>query len=45
MHAPFEYCGSVAQSKGHALVGKGSEWASKRDLLLVLCSNGDLIVS
>jgi len=44
-HAPLEYHGSIAQSKGHASVGKGSEWASEYGLLLVLCSNRDLIVS
>ena len=44
-HAPLEYRGSVAQYKGHVLVGEGSEWAGERTLLLVFCSNRDLIVA
>jgi len=43
-HAPLEYRGSVVQSKGHALVGEGSEWAGEHSLLLIFCSKGDLIV-
>ena len=44
-HALLEYRGSVAQSKGHASIGEGSEWAGEHSLLLVFCNNGDLIVS
>ena len=44
-HALLECCGSIAQSKGYASVGESSEWAGERSLLLVLCSNRDLIVS
>ena len=44
-HAPLECRGSVAQSKGHASVGKSFKWASERGLLLDLWSNENLIVS
>ena len=44
-HAPLEYRESSAQSKGHASVGEGSEWAGEHGLFLVFYSNGDLIVS
>ena len=44
-HASLECCGSIAQSKGHASVSEGSEWAGERGLFMVLCSNGDLIIS
>ena len=44
-HASLECHESVAQSKGHASVCEGSEKAGERSLLLIFCSNRDLIVS
>ena len=37
-HAPLECSRSIAQSKGYASVGKGSERVSERGLLLILYS-------
>jgi len=44
-NAPLECCWSIAQSKGHASVSKGSEQAGEHGLFLIFYSNRDLIVS